>query len=99
MGMAECAVVVPDRSDIVWIGFEKELRRGVHSARRLTAVWTVGRLTGFVDWSLDIEGLFAAIASIIVTSHPSPPGSACPGQLPSYPILDRGWLHGHRHCY
>ena len=45
MCVSERAVVVPDRADIVGVGLEEELRRGVNAARSRATVRAVRRFT------------------------------------------------------
>jgi hypothetical protein len=89
VGVAERAVVVPDRSDIIRIGLEEELRRVVDAARSLATVRAVGRFTRLVDRTLDIERLFTLIAPEIVASHASPSPAPVVIRAPSYPMAHR----------
>ncbi len=71
VGVAETTVVVPDRANVVRIGLEEELRRGVDAAGGLATKWTIGRLSSLMDRTLDIKRLLALVAPEIVSSHPS----------------------------
>ena len=89
MGVAERAVVVPNRADIVGIGLEEELRRGVDAARRLATIRAVRRFTRLVDRTLDIKRLLTLITPEIVASHACPSPAPVVVRVPSYPMTRR----------
>ena len=89
VSVAERAVVVPDRADIVGIGLEEEFRRVIDAARRRATIRTVGWLPRLVDRPFDIKGLLALVAPEIVASHAYPSPAPVVVRIPSYPMTHR----------
>jgi hypothetical protein len=85
VSVAERAVVVPDRSDIIGVGLEEEFGRVVDAARSRATVWTVGRLPRLLDGTFNIKCLLALVAPEIVSSHPRSSPASVVVRTPSYP--------------
>ncbi len=77
--MPETAMVVPDRADIMRIGFEQELWRGIDSSRCLSTKRTLRRFASLINGPFDVKRLLARITLVIVPSH------ECPFLNPSIP--------------
>ena len=69
VGVAEGAVVVPDRAIVEWVGFEEKLRRGDDARRRFAAKGAGSRFAGLLHRQFNIEVRVARSANKFITWH------------------------------